>query len=740
MESFLKDNIFYLLFCALIFLQITYWPGSTIGLVLLVVYLSYVAKSVHVVMGKLFGLSKAFRIRVLSAFFALMFLGFLASLAILFFRLNAFYISLAFLITGIFFSILEFWVGPLDDSPPEMYDPHLKVLEEMPIPTFTTAIYLILFVYGLFLLLKSKTGAPILSPWQTIEQNYIYVFALATLILGALVFSKLKAKTVLFLLFLHSFLLHGYLPLTHDNFYGADGWRHLAVENQIISEIPLVSADFALSSGTFIQRIGWGELSYSQFWGLSIIFSKILAVDLTVVMIWFLPILWSLVLPITLFEIARVMGRSKKESLFFAWLSFLPYIWQTGGSFSLPVNLGFLFFIFSLILIYSRIKKPQFGQTLILGVVGLVSLFGYALFCLLFFSAWFLAEVIVFFSSKKVSRIFSGVIYFVGSVFLLFLIPVLELVSNYSTLNYGHSFWAGAKSFLGTMSGWYLASGPRTHDISAGNIIFNQTPSYAFVSNFFTASRWWLVIFMVLFFLGVIWGFWVSLKNKKGEHLLNNILFFSFFGSYIISRYFLAGENILSRRLDVVSAYFFLWFLVLALGSWGWGEKLLQSEIVKKYTQPVKKFSLFFGPALLTILVVIFTLAISASYTLGPDTKVVSKDELSAVEYIWVLERNQIRPCVLAGTYPLLALEAVSAKKIVGGGFPVYAYFSQPERVDLLNKLMDNPNVEILKSILSFVDTDHCWVLSPRIDDVVFRSNFKNVQMFGPLMAGEYVR
>lgn len=741
MESFLKDSIFYLIVSALVFLHIIYWPGFVFGALLLFAYLLYISRSARVALSKIFFLSsKARRVRFLGAFFALATLSLISGLAIIFYKLSPLLIALSFLFNGLLFTFLEIWAGPLPETPAEMYDPKMQVLEEMPMPALSFVAFFFLFFYGLYLLYKSKTGAPILTPWQTIADNYIYVFAVATLLLGFLVFSNLKSKTILFLIVLHSFLLHSYLPLTHQLFYGADGWRHLATENQIIAGNSLSAADFAISSGVFLQRVGWGEISYSQFWGLSVIFSRLLSVDLIGVIIWLMPFIWSIVLPLLLFEIGRVLERSKKESLFFAWLAVLPFAWQAGGSFSLPVNLGFLIWLFALLLLYGRIKNPQPSQLVILGILGVVSVFGYALFSLLFWSAWAAAEVIILMRSPRVPAFWAGVVYAFGALILSLLIPFLELVSRFSVWVPGQNFIASFKTLIGTLSGWYWATGPRTHDILAGNILFNQTPSYAFVNNFFVSWRWWVLAFCLAVGLGVARGFIVSLKSGR-PHWLNNIFFLGVSISYIISRYFLSGENILARRLEVVLAFGLVWFLVLALSDLGWGEKLLSAPVVEKITMPISRFSASgYRITFLAVVVAAFSFAASASYSSGPDTRALSADEFMAAQYVWLLEKENASHCVLAGTYPLLALEAISAGEIKGGGFPMHPYFSQPERISLLNSLSANPEPKILESVLNFTGADHCWVIMERVEDSNFRRNFTDVQMFGPLMAGKYVR
>jgi len=158
---------------------------------------------------------------------------------------------------------------------------------------------------------------------------------------------------------------------------------------------------------------------------------------------------------------------------------------------------------------------------------------------------------------------------------------------------------------------------------------------------------------------------------RKKQEMGGGIFFLAVFISLILGRYFLTGEQILSRRIDLVfvlGTLFFLAFLFdYILTKW----KIEESR--------PKRLSL-------VIFILLFSLAATASYTLGPDTKSVSLGDYNKMQAVWEEEKGKDVHCVLADTYPLLALEAISGKKIVGGGFPMNAYFAQPERVELWEK------------------------------------------------------
>jgi hypothetical protein len=116
----------------------------------------------------------------------------------------------------------------------------------------------------------------------------------------------------------------------------------------------------------------------------------------------------------------------------------------------------------------------------------------------------------------------------------------------------------------------------------------------------------------------------------------------------------------------------------------------------------------------LGFMVVLFgTNAIAASYSLGPNTGTVSVDEYQAMNYIWEQEQTNDKHCVVAGTYPLLALEALSGRKIIGGGFPIDHNFAQPELNAIAQAGMDKLNPSAIERAIRATGSDHCYVLLP---------------------------
>lgn len=550
-----------------------------------------------------------------------------------------------------------------------------------------TAPYLGLVVWG-FLLLKSSQGTgQLLSPWQTITGGFIYVFLGATFILGGIVsFAKLKTRWLLLLLVIHGLLMYSYLPLTHPLLYGADGWRHLADINRLLEGNPWTQV--ATSNSSFLSTVGL--VAYSGFWGVIVLISKITHFELLSILRWMQPVLTAIVLPFISFWLARSVGLTRRLSLLASWYMFLPFSLQAMGAFTLPVNLWFLLFGGAFVVLIREYNRELPRRKIVLGIF-IVLCFGYSLYPILFLLAWVLAEVIRWQNSRQISPFFGIVL----ACMLGLVIPAVERLQRGSRFVGFSEIFSGLQQLIGNLSGWYMATGPRTHDIHTGNIFFNQAPLYAFVPNFLTEWRGWIVLFMVLFLTVALVG--AYRLYRYGNQAPQQLALFSvaITISYILGRYFVSGGQILTRRMDAVIAFTFI-FLVLAC----------KEGAIEKIENRGKSIVPF-----VIVLILINSCVIAASYSLGPDAKIIAIEQYKAMQQIVASENARDSHCVIADTYSLLILEALSSKRIVGGGFPINADFSQPE-LDIVRGNLEKNGSDSYKDIsyaLSMTGAKRCW-------------------------------
>ncbi|MCX6779868.1 MAG: hypothetical protein NT034_01665, partial [Candidatus Magasanikbacteria bacterium] len=605
-------------------------------------------------------------------------LGSVSGAVALIYQMSALALAIGIFITGLFFGYLKLHSTTEIDILAEFEDQNKKVVEELPTSKAGVMLYLAIVAYAFYLLYQSKSAAILSTPWQTISPQFILVFFIATLILGLLTFSRLKAGTILFLLFIHSLLLHTYLPLSHELFYGADGWRHLATQASWWQQGTIISPSLSTVPVGFWQRLDLGSLAYAQFNAISLLFQKLCQVDPILFIKYFLPVVWSIVLPIILFELVRAYDLKKRTALFLVWFAAWPFALQVSGSFSLPINLGILFWLLSLWLMIKNNKKPTDSGRVFLIILGILFIFTHTVFFVLYWTAFVLINLLKI-NFSKVSLLLIGIA--VAAV-----MPAIELVSNFSNLNHGINWWAQIKTLLGSFSGWYLAFGLRARNVGVGNIFFNQPSLDSFIPNLFTVWRGWIVVMMIIFL--VVWLLGIRKMLQANSRLNNFWVIFSIgvLTSYVVSRYFLSGDNIFARRLDATLAVLIILPVVYL------GHEFLKNKVV------------------IFLTVFIFSAAIAASYTLGPDTRVVSGAEYDAMQYIWNREAGNKKICVLADTYPLLALEQISARRVVGGGFPINSSFAQPERINLLNVSYANPSLAVSQA-KGWAGTENCYLV-----------------------------
>lgn len=130
------------------------------------------------------------------------------------------------------------------------------------------------------------------------------------------------------------------------------------------------------------------------------------------------------------------------------------------------------------------------------------------------------------------------------------------------------------------------------------------------------------------------------------------------------------------------------------------------------------------------ILAICFILAFSATATFasGPKLQLVTADELKAAELVWSELKNTNPPyCVIANTWPLLGLEAVSGRRITAGGFPLYGEYAQPERVKIFEMMSKKPSRLWFEGAFRITGANVCYYMNEKrwMSDFVFADTVK---------------
>lgn len=719
---FLKKIIFYLISIVvfiLLYFNLLYWNKMWLGI--LVFFLFFVLNGIlwQKIFSALFGMKRRDFIAKLYSWLAvLLILSFVSSVWVVWYKISPVIVWLIFLISQIIGEIILFVAAKA------VVDRHF-ILEsngyKYSLPKTITInkhiLYIVSFVLlwlvGLFMLSRNTSSEVLFSPWQIINKYYIIVFFFITLILFLICLSKHKIKLVVFFLIMHSMLLHIYLPASHELPWGGDVWRHIAIENK------LIQGDY-YPPVLFGPEAKWREVAkidlpealiipnkyfYGQLWGISVLVASVFRLDIILVNIWLMPILWGMMIPIIMFRIGRLLFGSWRSGLLLAILVSALFPFQALGGLTLPVSLGYLTFFFVFMLWLQYLRDGNIVQRNIVFLFSFLMLFGYTLHFILI---WLIIVVSLLFQylSKEHLREknlfrnnFLRVPFIsVGIGILVFFFPLFEYALHSTYFTKVFSVASKLTQIVGQFSGWYFASAIRPHDILSGNIVFNHTPDYAFVSSFFMDYRWPIILFMTVLYIFLFLGLFVRRKKDFVGLKVCQYIFLSVAAGYIISWFFMVGEHSLVRRLDAMVGFFLITFSLL-------GIFILFKKIKSINLQKI----------ILLLLVIIFSWVSATTYASGPDMRVVSKSEYDIAVYLYDnIGDDAESVCIVADTWVLLVLEALSSQKIVGGGFPIDSQFGQIERVELYEGIQNMSVGDFGPKAREISKKDKCFIVLPQ--------------------------
>ncbi len=567
-------------------------------------------------------------------------------------------------------------------------------------------LYSFLWIITIILFIRSGGDQSVLqTPWQILSPYILPLMFVLTILLGVMLLSRFKTRGLLVLLITQTFLLHLYIPISHQLPWGGDVWRHIAVEKRLVEDesiLPVLLGPEAVWKeviGVDIPQVlvHPQKYSYGQLWGVTVLLTRVLHVDLLTLNIWLLPILWSLFFPILLFQIGTTLFHSKRIGLWLVWLSLVPFSLQAVGSLTLPVSLGLLGFLFVLSLWLMYIKTGNRAQKQWTLLLSFFLLFTYPLYVLLMWLAILVTGVV-----RRIERVKNKALSVsILIILLIFSIPIFELLFNTSVFPQQWSFISSTKQFIGQLTGWYYATGIRLHDVLSGNIFYNHTPTWSFVASPFTMWRWYVMPLMLVLWGTMLYGVYRALWVEKQLVLkVFGSLFVTVLGGYIIGWYILEGDRLLVRRLDPTLAVLMIIFLVYGC-----------MQLVGRIDQVPQNRKIL----LIISSIILISFFATSNYASGPDMRVVSVDEYRVAEFVWNrTDRLADRHCVLADTWTLLALEAVSGRTIVGGGFPIDYQYGQVERESLLQELRDDRELasnEMIKELQEKTGAKHCFIV-----------------------------
>ena len=688
----------------LLFFNLNFWSYGLLGWILLTIYILLVGEYWRMIFRKVLWLSRKLWItKIFSYLSVFLLLSFVSSVFIVFNRLSLSLVWFAYVVVAVLSLIIFYLVQNSKRKKPvllDVRDENLIVFKK----TFVLPVaYFILWVIGFYFLYISKSTEILRSPWQAISEYYLLIFFVLTLFSGIFLFSKYKTKTILFIFLFQSILLHLYIPMSHQMPWGGDVWRHVANEKILMQEeqiLPVLVGEDA----HWVEVVGADvpevftkphKYTYGQLWGSSVLLAETLQVDLLDINRWLIPILWSICMPFILFRLGWILFGSVRRGLWLPWFMFLTFPFQAWGGLTLPVSLGFVTFLFALMLWLQYLRDGNKLQRNLTLVFACLMLFGYSLYFILIWLVILFSIAIKYLPKSTVPKNISKYSLLFLSIFIF---PIIEIISKVSFIPEKIEWWFGLKQIIGRFSGFFYAQMIRPHDILGGNVLFSHTPDYAFVLNIFNTWRWWLIPFM-LFMIGLAkFGVFKILKKKNQIHLLILFLTSTVVGGYVIGWFILAGDKLFTRRLELVFA--FLWIFLIVY--------VLQRSLVRWRARDL------FVRIGVVVCLIIFSWFGTFAYSSGLDDRVISVNEYEVAQKVWVEELG----CVLGDTWFLLGLEGVSAGKIVGGGFPIDYQFGQVDRVDMFNKFAKYPEAGDLNKMKELTSAEKCFVVYEDVLDI----------------------
>ena len=231
-----------------------------------------------------------------------------------------------------------------------IFQRYLETFKERQEPKYNIIIvllYLALIGIGFYLMIKNQTIASIQSPWEVLNPNYLGLYFLATLVLSIYLIYSHRTKLPLILISIHYFFSSSLALIIYKIGYGFDPFIHRATE-KIIS-----------TTGTINPK----PLYYLGQYGVVVFLNKITAIDLSIIDKFLVPVLFSMLLPLTIFYVfAKWFPKKYSLLLALAGLS-VPYQFFIMTA---PQNLANLFFIITILLSFAYYKNDLTIKPLLL--------------------------------------------------------------------------------------------------------------------------------------------------------------------------------------------------------------------------------------------------------------------------------------------------------------------------------------------------------------------------------------
>lgn len=291
---------------------------------------------------------------------------------------------------------------------------------------FAVVLYLLLVIISFWLLATSRSGE-IHTVWESIHPAFIPTFFATTFVLLVIIFSSEKTSNKLLFIILHSILSNSLFILI---FPAGDiggqqiflGRTRTIFNNIILNGWPPTTAENILG-----QIYNWFRGTNLQA-ALSVMFARMLSIDVYWSHVLLVPILWGTFIPLSMFMTTKTLIPSEKVSVLSALLISGFPIMIFWGAISVANSLGYIFFSCSVYFFLKYLTSNDYRNIFLMIIFSLISFLGHFLMGMASFSLLFLVVAFKKYekekdTSPKTSKFLVGVSF----VFCVSLLPIVLL-------------------------------------------------------------------------------------------------------------------------------------------------------------------------------------------------------------------------------------------------------------------------------------------------------------------------
>ncbi len=262
----------------------------------------------------------------------------------------------------------------------------------------TEILYLATVVLLFYLLLISRAGEAH-TVWEVLHPYFIPTLFVTTFLLLTILLTSEKVAFKLLLVIAYSILIHSLFSIILP---GGD----LSGQQMVLGRTRLVFDNAFLHGWTWpnmaiqLRVFEWFRGTTFQA-ALSVVFARMLSIDLLWVHLFLVPVLGGVFTPIAAFWTTKTLGGNEKVSILSSLLiSASPYATYF-GAISVPNSLGFIFFFYSLYFMLKNLDSNDRKTRALMLIFALFSFLSHPLTGIVSLSILFLALTFKLYKSQK---------------------------------------------------------------------------------------------------------------------------------------------------------------------------------------------------------------------------------------------------------------------------------------------------------------------------------------------------